>query len=193
MQAQMTQKVKAENQERGRILADILAEARHWLMGSVRSRVPLYEDAEDIVQDVLHQFTGAFDDIRTLEASSSWLYQAARNRISDFYRKRGRTLEGNHQRISTPEDEAGDFLDDLFHDPSASVENRFDLEELEAKLEKAILALPPDQRDVFVWHEIDGRSFQEIQKMTGVGLNTLLSRKRYAIQSLRKQLKEYDQ
>ena len=163
-------------------------EARDWLMGSVRSMVPLYEDAEDIVQDVLHQFTGAFDEIRSLEASSSWLYRAAKNRVSDFYRKRGRTLEGSHTQTVVGELDDESFLENLLFDPTDSPEAQFELAELEAELEKAIDALPPRQKEVFIWHEIEGLSYTEIEALTGEPLNTLLSRKRYAVLNLRKQL-----
>ena len=187
----MTVTSAMENQERRQKLAQILAEARDWLLVSVRSRVPLYEDAEDIVQDVLHQFTGAYDEIRSLEASSAWLFQAARNRVADFYRKRDRTLEGSHQIMEDLDDSGHSFLEGLLMDPGSQVERRFELKELGRDLEHAIEALPPAQQQVFIWHEIEDRSFKEIQELTGESLNTLLSRKRYAVLSLRKQLKEY--
>lgn len=188
----MTVTLRMDRRESRARLSQILTEAREWLLGSVRSMVPQYEDAEDIVQDVLYQFTGAFDDIRSLEASSSWLYQAARNRVADFYRKRGRTLEGGHQVLTGQEDQDhSSFLEELLIDPDASTERRFELKELERDLEEAIENLPDAQREVFIWHEIEGMSYREMQTLTGDPVNTLLARKRYAVLNLRKQLKEY--
>ncbi|MCF7921880.1 MAG: sigma-70 family RNA polymerase sigma factor [Candidatus Marinimicrobia bacterium] len=169
----------------------IVIEARRWLLDSVSGMVPRYEDAEDIVQDVFHQFTAAFDELRSLEASSAWLYQAARNKVSDFYRKRARTIEGSHHAIQSGDLEEEQFLENLLHDPELHSALLLEQSQLREQLEAAIEALPELQREVFIWHEIEGLSFKEIAELTGASQNTLLSRKRYAVLALRKKLKAY--
>ncbi len=179
-------KMKVRNHK----IAAIVAEARSWLLESVRSRVPRFEDAEDIVQDVLHQFTGTYDQIRNLEASSAWLYRAASNRISDFYRKRSRTIEGTNRDAVRPSGDEDNLLDNILADTESTPERQFDLEELEQRLESAIDSLPVAQQEVFIWHEIEGLSFKDISTLTGDSVNTLLSRKRYAVMALRKKLQD---
>lgn len=179
-----------EMSRRSELIGNILNDAQHWLLDAVRGLVPRYEDAEDIVQDVFQQFTGAFDQIRSLESSSAWLYRAARNRVSDFYRKRARTLEGDLKQIGAAAEEDAFLIEEIIADPHSNPERDFDLEVLEDRLEAAIEALPENQRDVFIWHEIEGLSFNEIAEITGESKNTLLSRKRYAILALRNMLKD---
>ena len=152
--------------------------------------VPRYEDAEDIVQDVFHQFIGAFDELRSLEAASAWLYKTARNKVSDFYRGRARTLEGSHNEVQSGDLEEGQFLENLLHDPELHSASLFDQTQLQEQLEAAIESLPDLQREVFIWHEIEEKSFKEIAKLTGASQNTLLSRKRYAVLALRKRLND---
>ena len=184
---------KPHMKTRNHRISDILTEARIWLLESVRSRVPRYEDAEDIVQDVLHQFTGAYDEVRNLEASSAWLYRAASNRISDFYRKRSRTIEGSHHTATGNSGEDEYLLENLLTDTESTPEQQFDLDDLEQRLEAAIESLPQPQQEVFIWHEIEGLSFKEISGMTGDSINTLLSRKRYAVMALRQKLKDLNE
>ncbi|NQV15941.1 sigma-70 family RNA polymerase sigma factor [bacterium] len=176
--------------ERSNILGQIVSEARDWLLESVRSLVPRYEDAEDIVQDVLYQFTAGFDQIKSLESSSAWLYQAAKHRVSDFYRKRSRTIEGSQTSVMDSAGEGAYLLQNLLLDHSEMPERNFDNQYLESRLESAIESLPESQREVFIWHEIEGYSFKEIAELTGETQNTLLSRKRYAVLALREKLKD---
>ncbi|NQV50617.1 MAG: sigma-70 family RNA polymerase sigma factor [Candidatus Marinimicrobia bacterium] len=178
--------MKLRNQK----IAAIVTEARSWLLESVISRVPHYEDAEDIVQDVLSQFTGSYDQIRDLETSSAWLYRATRNKISDFYRKRSRTIEGSHSRTQDDPNNGSFLLEEILADTEPTPERNHDLEFLEQRLEAAIESLPDLQREVFIWHEIEGLSFKEIGEITGEPQNTLLSRKRYAVLALREKLKD---
>ncbi len=179
-------KMKIRNQR----ITDIVTDARIWLLDSVLSMVPRYEDAEDIVQDVLSQFTGSYDQIRDLETSSAWLYRATRNKISDFYRKRSRTIEGSHSRAQNGADSGSYLLEEILADTEPTPERRQELDILEQRLEAAIEALPELQRDVFIWHEVEGLSFKEIGEITGEPQNTLLSRKRYAVLALREKLKD---
>lgn len=176
--------------ERSNILGQIVSEARQQLLDTVRTLVPRHEDAEDIVQDVLYQFTAGIDQIKSLESSYAWLYRTAKNRISDFYRKRSRTIEGSQIPVSEGSLESGYQLQDLLPDYSEMPERNFDLKYLESRLETAIDSLPEPQKEVFIWHEIEGYSFKEIAELTGESQNTLLSRKRYAVMALREKLKD---
>ena len=179
-------KMKQHNQN----IARIAAEARSWLLDSVISRVPRYEDAEDIVQDVLHQFTGSYSQIRDLETSSAWLYRTMVNRVSDFYRKRSRTVEGSHTQARVDPESGGNFLEEILADVEPQPHQKHDLDVLNDRIEVAIESLPDVQREVFIWHEIEGISFKEIGRLTGEPQNTLLSRKRYAVLALREKLKD---
>ena len=190
MQSERSQIAKTPRQENSRQKGTIALEAREWLLNSVTGMVPRYEDAEDIVQDVFHQFIGAFDELRSLEAASGWLYKTARNKVSDFYRRRARTLEGSHNAVQSSDIEAGQFLENLLHDPELHTAALLDQTQLQEELEAAIESLPELQREVFIWHEIEGMSFKEIAELTGDSQNTLLSRKRYAVLALRKTLKD---
>ena len=190
MQSERSQIAETPRQENSRQKGTIALEAREWLLNSVTGMVPRYEDAEDIVQDVFHQFIGAFDALRSLEAASGWLYKTARNKVSDFYRRRARTLEGSHNAVQSSDIEAGQFLENLLHDPELHTAALLDQTQLQEELEAAIESLPELQREVFIWHEIEGMSFKEIAELTGDSQNTLLSRKRYAVLALRKTLKD---
>lgn len=190
MQNANTIQTTLEMSKRTRLIESVVIEARGWLLNSVRSLVPRYEDAEDIVQDVLHQFTAGYDQIRSLESTSAWLYRAMKNQVSDFYRKRSRTIEGT-QMVATGNDTGTTYLlEELVHDTGTTPERDFDLKMLQTRLETAIESLPESQREVFIWHEIEGLSFKDIAELTGDSQNTLLSRKRYAVLALRKQLND---
>jgi len=190
MQSKRSHKAETPQQNNTRKLSSIILEAREWLLRSVVTMVPQYEDAEDIVQDVFHQFTGAYGELRSLEATSAWLYRTARNKVSDFYRKRARTIEGSHSAVQSGDMEEGPFLENLLKDPELHSASLLEQSQLQDQLESAIESLPELQREVFIWHEIEGLSFKDIAELTGDSQNTLLSRKRYAVLALRKKLKE---
>ncbi len=190
MQSERSQIAETSDQKSMVRRNTIVSEAREWLLNSVAGMVPRFEDAEDIVQDVFHQFIGAFDELRSLEATSAWLYRSARNRVSDFYRKRARTIEGSHNAVQSSDMEDGQFLENLLQDQELHSASLLEQSQLQERIEAAIEELPELQREVFIWHEIEGLSFKEIMDLTGESQNTLLSRKRYAVLSLRKQLKD---
>ena len=190
MQSKRSQKAETPQQKKALRRSTIVLEAREWLLNSVSGMVPRYEDAEDIVQDVFHQFIGAFDELRSLEASSAWLYRTARNKVSDFYRKRARTIEGSHSAIQSGDIEEGQFLENLLQDPELHSASLLEQSQLQKQIEAAIEELPELQREVFIWHEIEGLSFKQIAELTGDSQNTLLSRKRYAVLALRKKLRD---
>ena len=142
------------------------------LFSFIRSRVNSEEDAEDILQDVFFQFVGNADPVTEL---SGWLFRVARNKITDNYRKK------------RPE-----LIDDIeFENELANKENPeiiFQREMFWEHLDEVLKELPEEQREVFILHELDGIPFKEIAEITGVPVNTLISRKRYAVLELRKKL-----
>lgn len=158
----------------------------------IRKRVPDLGDAEDILQDVFYELIEAFRLMKPIEHVGAWLYRVARNRITDRYRKR-KTASLDDTAVSTPTgDEFSweDLLPSTTDDPEALYTRTVLLEEMAAALGE----LPPEQRDVFMAHELEGESFQEISDRTGISVNTLLSRKRYAVRHLRRRLQAiYDE
>jgi RNA polymerase sigma factor (sigma-70 family) len=149
--------------------------------------VPDAGDAEDILQDVLYELVEAYRLMRPIEHASAWLYRVARNRIIDFFRKKRLAALGD-ALVESADDEGVLTLADLLPSPDAGPEAAYARRVLLEELNAALDELPEEQRDVFIAHEIEGRSFKELADDTGVGLNTLLSRKRYAVLHLRRRL-----
>jgi RNA polymerase sigma factor (sigma-70 family) len=153
------------------------------------------EDVEDVLQDVFSELVEAYRLLKPIEHVGAWLFRVARNRIIDRFRgKRTDSLSAAPRIRDNEEEEGVGSLEDLLPSPDAGPEAVYArgvlLEELDAALEE----LPEEQRSVFVAHEIEGRSFRELAAETGVGLNTLLSRKRYAVLHLRRRLQNiYDE
>ena len=159
------------------------------LFNFIRSRVPTAADAEDILQEVWFQFSKVVDT-EPIEQVSGWLFRVARNRITDSYRKR------KEERLEdlAYEDEEGDLM---FKEILLAADSNPELEMLQQvfweTLETALDELPDNQREVFVWNELEGQTLQQIADRTGVNIKTLISRKRYAVQHLRKRLQSlYD-
>jgi RNA polymerase sigma factor (sigma-70 family) len=177
--------------EQDRQISEVVAEQRGRLRNFIRRRVPDPEDAEDIVQEVFYELVEANRLLMPIEHVTGWLYRVARNRITDLFRKKKpETFSG-----AAVEDEAGELLqiEDLLPSPDAGPEALYFRSVLLDELEFAISELPRDQREAFVAHELEGRSFKELSADTGVGINTLLSRKRYAVLHLRERLQRiYD-
>jgi len=155
----------------------------------VRSRVRSAEDAEDIVQDVFAQLSATFDVETPIERVSAWLYTVAKNRVIDWYRRRKTaSLSGDNER---DDDQSGEAA--LLADDELGPERLYLRKLVSEELEEVLNELPAPQRDVFVMHEFDGLSFKEIAERTGEPVNTLLSRKRYAVLVMRERLRElYD-
>ncbi len=152
------------------------------LFSFIRKRVGTAEDAEDILQDVLYQFAGRADGI---EDAGSWLYRAARNRITDNYRKKKLPLADD--LFSAGDEDDNTWQDLLLAEPQDAEEAQLRTLFWEA-LENALTELPPEQRDVFIMNELEDIPFKEISAMTGVNIATLISRKRYAVLHLRERL-----
>ncbi len=159
---------------------------RRRLFEFIRRRVRSEEDAEDILQDVFYQLLASYSVTEPIEKLTSWLFTVARNKIIDWYRKRrpeglGRNDENGTEPLN---------LADILFDPAQNPDMLFARSLVWTELAEALDDLPPEQRDVFVMHELEGRSFKEIAELTGEGINTLLSRKRYAVLHLREHLQE---
>ena len=155
------------------------------LLGFIRKRVAHEEDARDIAQDVYYQLTVGFDDIRSVTSLTSWLFTVARNRITDYFRKSRPVL------LSDMDGEDGPLmLEDILPSLTRSPEDEFMRGVIWETIEVCLERLPKAQREVFVMSEFEDMSFKEISELTGDGINTLLSRKRYAVTYLREQLRE---
>jgi RNA polymerase sigma factor (sigma-70 family) len=162
------------------------------LRSFIRRRVADPRDAEDILQDVFSRLVEANRLLMPIDHVTGWLFRVARNRITDLFRKK--QPERFSEAASADENEALLALEDWLPSPEAGPETLYAREVLIDELELAIDELPEEQREVFVAHELEGRSFKEIAAETGVNMNTLLSRKRYAVQRLRERLQPmYDE
>lgn len=173
------------SRERESNVNDVVTRERSRLRDFIRRRVPDASDAEDILQEVFHELVEANRLLVPIEHVTAWLFRVARNRITDlFRRKRPVPLE---QAFGRDGDGDGDelLLDDLLPSPDEGPEAAHARRVLLEALAEALARLPAEQRDVFVAHEIDGTSFQELSEATGVNVNTLLSRKHYAVRRLR--------
>lgn len=156
------------------------------LRSFIRRRVTDEADAEDILQDVFYEFVQAYRLMKPIEQAGAWLFRVARNRIIDLYRKRKRDPLREEPVLA----EHGEPLNlqDLLPSPDAGPEAALARNLLVAELGHALDELPEEQREIFIAHEFEGRSFREISAATGVGVSTLLSRKHYAVLHLRRRL-----
>ena len=166
-------------------IVDVVSRDQSRLRNFIRRRVPDPRDAEDILQDVFSRLVEANRLLMPIDHVTGWLFRVARNRITDLFRKK------RPERLSD-EDELR--LDDLLPSPDAGPDALYARTVLLEELERAVADLPDEQREVFVAHELEGRSFKEMAAAAGVSVNTLLSRKRYAVRRLRERLQRvYDE
>jgi RNA polymerase sigma factor (sigma-70 family) len=170
--------------EQDRRISETVGQEQSRLRSFIRRRVPDPRDADDILQDVFYELVEANRLLMPIEHVGAWLYRVARNRITDLFRKK------KPEFLRDTFDEEGEplFLEDLLPSPDAGPDAQYARNVLIDELHHAIDELPEEQREVFVAHEIDGQSFKQIAAETGVSLNTLLSRKRYAVLHLRQRL-----
>jgi RNA polymerase sigma factor (sigma-70 family) len=171
-----------------RLITDTVDRYRTRLLDFIRPRVATPEDAEDIVQEVFYEFSEAVRMMQPIEQLTSWLYTVARNRITDLYRKKKATPFS----FLASEDDDDDFTSEigsLLLEDDASPESEYLRSLVWQQLGEALEELPKEQREVFEMHELQGVSFKEISKRTGESVNTLLSRKRYAVLHLRERLR----
>lgn len=163
---------------------------RKRLFDFIRRRVRTEEDAEDILSDVFYQLISSYSVTEPIEKMTSWLFTVARNKIIDWYRKkRPESLPRDLNDPSMPLN-----LEDILYDPTQNPDQVYARSLVWTELAEALDELPEEQKQVFVMHELEGKSFKEIAEITGEPQNTLLSRKRYAVLYLREQLQElYDE
>jgi RNA polymerase sigma factor (sigma-70 family) len=172
--------------EQDRQISEIVHEERSRLRNFIRRRVPDPSDVEDIVQEVFYELVEANRLLMPIEYVTGWLFQVARNRITDLFRKKKPEPFSDAASV----DEDGELLriEDLLPSPDAGPEALYLRNEMLDELELAVRELPGEQRHVFVAHEVAGKSFKELSAETGVSINTLLARKRYAVLHLRERL-----
>ena len=174
--------------EHDRHISEIIAEERSRLRNFIRKRVPNEADAEDLLQDVFYEVVEAYRLMEPVQRWGAWMFKVARNRIIDSFRKRRLEASGNDPVAVSDEGEEL-LLEDVLPSPDAGPAEVYARTVLMQELEEALDELPEEQRDVFIAHELEGTSFKEISARTGVGVNTLLSRKRYAVLHLRRRLR----
>jgi RNA polymerase sigma factor (sigma-70 family) len=180
--------------EQDQRISEVVKREQSRLRNFIRRRVPDPLDTEDILQDVFYRLVEANRLLMPIEHVTGWLFRVARNRITDLFRKQ--EPENFSEMAVANEDDDGDRMpfEDLLPSPDAGPEALYARNVLLDDLELALDELPEDQRAVFVAHEFEGRSFKQIADETGVSVNTLLSRKRYAVLHLRERLQQvYDE
>jgi RNA polymerase sigma factor (sigma-70 family) len=186
----MTDAARSERmaRERDQQLSNVIRKEQGRLLGFIRKRVADRLDAEDILQDVFHELAEANRLLVPIDHVTAWLFRVARNRIIDLFRRR------RPERLSAAyEDADGETrlgLEDLLPSREAGPEALYARRVLLDELALALDELPAEQRAVFVAHELEGRSFKELAAETGVSINTLLSRKHYAVLQLRERLRD---
>ena len=170
---------------RRRSIDGVVRTYRERLLAFIRWLAPSRSDAEDILQDVLLQFAVSYDDIVSLGDISAWLFRVARNRVTDLARK-----PSLGSQVEPSDEGEGYLLEELLPDLSNDPQRRFARAEAAAAIEAALDDLPQPQRDVFIWHELQGLNYAEMAGITGDPVTTLLSRKHYAVLALRAALND---
>ena len=178
--------VAGRQAEQNRGIAAVIQREGRALYRFIRRRVKDRADAEDILQEVFYELTEAYRLTKPVEQAGAWLYRVARNRIVDRFRKQKPQSFGE---LAAGEGDEAVRFEDLLPSPDAGPEAAYVRDALLEELDAALDELPEEQREAFVANEIEGRSFREIAADTGVSVNTLISRKRYAVLHLRKRLK----
>jgi RNA polymerase sigma factor (sigma-70 family) len=166
--------------EQDRQISEIIAGERSRLRNFIRKRVPNESDVDDLLQEVFYEFIEAYRFMEPVQRWGAWMFRVARNRIIDLFRKR------RFEAVS--DDRKPLLLEDILPSPDAGPAAAYARTVVLDELGEALAELPAEQRDVFIAHEIEGHSFKEIAARTGVSVNTLLSRKHYAVVHLRRRL-----
>jgi RNA polymerase sigma factor (sigma-70 family) len=174
------------SREQDRQILETVEREQARLRRFIRSRVADQRDAEDILQEVFYEFVEAYRLMKPIEQVSGWLFRVARNRIIDLFRRR---KPGSlSDPVATGDDGEELLLQDLLPSPEAGPDAAYARSVLLEQLDQALDELPEQQRAVFVAHEIEGRSFNELARETGVRVNTLIARKHRAVRHLRQRL-----
>jgi len=172
--------------EQNQFIADAVQRDEPRLRSFIRRRVLDTGDAEDVLQDVFYELISAYRLMKPAEEMTAWLFRVARNRITDLFRRK-KAVSLNEP---VAEDENFGSLEDLLPSPDGGPDAIYARTLLFDALDEALDELPEEQREVFIAHEFLGRSFKELAEESGASVNTLLSRKRYAVLYLRKRLQE---
>jgi len=179
--------------EQDRRISEVVERERSRLRNFIRRRVPDPSDVDDILQDVFYKLVEANRLLMPIDQVTGWLFSVARNRITDLFRKK-RPEKSIDEPVVASDDDEMLRLEDMLPSPDAGPEALYVRGVLLDELELAVGELPEEQREVFIAHEIEGRSFKQMAAETGVSVNTLLSRKRYAVLHLRVRLRDiYDE
>jgi RNA polymerase sigma factor (sigma-70 family) len=173
--------------EQDQRISETFEREQNRLRNFIRRRVSDQGDAEDILQDVFYELVEAYRLLQPLEQVTAWLFRVARNRITDLFRRKKREESVTEVEALTVDGEIL-FLEDILPSPDAGPDVAYARSLLVEELDAALDELPEEQREVFIAHELMGYSFKEIAARTGVSLNTLLSRKHYAVRHLRQRL-----
>ncbi|MBD3639108.1 MAG: RNA polymerase sigma factor [Crocinitomicaceae bacterium] len=171
-------------------VSDVILKEGNRLFNFIRKRVKSKLDAEDILQDVYYQLAKISTEINSIERMSAWLFQVARNKITDNYRKKKSISFSALDKRTVEQEEGSMFFEDFISDEGDLQDDLLTRDHVWDVLEQGLDELPQAQREVFEMHEFEGMSFKEISEVTGIQVNTLLSRKRYATVHLRKKLNE---
>lgn len=173
-------------------LQETVRRERSRLLAFIRRRVPDRDEAEDLVQDVFYELTEAYQLAKPIGRVASWLYAVARHKITDWYRRPAysRTVSLDTSPFDDAPEDGGLLLAELLPAVDSTAPDDLMRDAVMDALAEALDELPPEQRDVFVRHELDGQPFREMSDELGVPLNTLLSRKRYAVLYLRERLRD---
>jgi RNA polymerase sigma factor (sigma-70 family) len=174
--------------EQDRRITEVFAEERARLRNFIRRRVPNEADVEDLLQDVFSELVEANRLLMPIEYVTAWLFRVTRNRITDLFRKKRPV---NFSDVDVMDEEGERMrIEDLLPSPDAGPHAVYARQVILEELELALSELPDEQREVFIAHEVEGRSFKELAAESGVNVNTLLSRKRYAVLHLRERLQD---
>ncbi len=172
--------------EQDRRITEAVKQEQSRLRNFIRRRVPDPRDADDILQEVFYELEEANRLLMPIEHVTGWLFRVARNRITDLFRKK--RPESLSDAVTAGGEDDPLMLEDLLPSPDAGPDALYARSVLLDEIDEALDELPDEQREVFVGHEIEGRSFKEMSAESGVSVNTLLSRKHYAVLHLRKRL-----
>jgi RNA polymerase sigma factor (sigma-70 family) len=179
--------------DQNRRISDIIAREQVRLRQFIGRRVPDASEAEDVFQEVFYELVDSYRLMKPVERVGAWLFRVARNRIIDLFRSKRSSRSGN-EAVWTPAEGDAQRWEDLLPSPDAGPEAAYARNVLLSELNAAIDELPDEQREIFVAHEIEGRTFRELSEAMGVSINTLLARKRYAVMRLRRRLQAiYDE
>ncbi len=173
--------------QQDRLIAAVVERDESRLRSFIRSRVLDAGDAEDVLQDVFYELIQAYRLMKPAEQVTAWLFRVARNRITDLFRRRKSVSLSD----GVSADEDAPTIEDLLPSPDAGPDALYARSLLLEALDDALDELPEEQREVFLAHEFEGRSFKELSEETGTSVNTLLSRKHYAVLHLREGLQQF--